>query len=201
MFVVLEGIDGSGKTSVSAAVAGSLRSSGYSVYVTKEPTELIRPMLADDVSPRDPFTLFLLFTADRQHHQHELKVALEENDIVICDRYMLSSFAYQGTLIAEAIDSWDEAYKWMNDVSRFIHVIPDLTIYLDLDPATSVRRIAEKRGELHTYFEKEGYLQSVRKAYQNLLEFDTVPVDSSRSIDEVTEDVFTIIMNRINKPA
>ncbi len=194
MFVALEGIDGSGKTSVSEALASKLREEGYSVFHTREPTPLIRPLLADDGSRRDPFMLFLLFTADRQYHQQILKTALRDNDFVICDRYLLSSYAYQGTLIADILGSWEEAAGWMDSVSRFIELKPDLTVFLDVSPAISMKRIAGRGGEKHSYFEKEEYLEKVREAYMKLLSGNYVSVDSSGQIEGVIEEAHSSIL-------
>lgn len=193
MFIVLEGIDGTGKSTVCRALSEKLSGRGYKVAVTREPTDLIRPMLSHEVRINDPTALFLLFTADRIEHQAELEELLSTNDAVICDRYLLSSFAYQGVLISEKLGGWDDAVKWMTEVSRNITLKADLTLLLDSDPGTSLRRIAEKRGDLHPYFEREQYLEKVRDAYRRLMGPGTVIIDSSGDLNSVIDDAMNSI--------
>lgn len=199
MFVVLEGIDGSGKTSVSTSLRDALQSKGFTVFLTREPTELIDPLLSDDGRKWDPLTLFLLFTADRQHHQHLLHKVMSEHDVVICDRYTMSSYAYQGSLISEIKGGWNQAVEWMDQVSAFIDVKADLTVFLEVDPDTAMRRISEKRGKTHSYFERVEYLKSVAEAYSKLFDERTVRIDSTRSLAPVTDDVVNAVMGHINR--
>ncbi len=193
MFIVLEGIDGSGKTSVCRTLSEKLTSDGFSVSVTSEPTPLIRPLLSDDVEIRDPVALFLLFMADRMHHQQEIGRLTKENDIVLCDRYLLSSLAYQGALISEQTRDWDETVRWMNSVAEFVSIKPDFTLFLDVDPVTSLKRIREKRKGAHPYFEREGYLMKVRDAYMRLLGPDSVSVDSNGTLEEAIDGAYAAV--------
>lgn len=197
MFVVLEGIDGSGKTTVCSALSEKLSERGYRVAVTEEPTELIRPLLSGGMEIKDPAALFLLFTADRMEHQERIKKLLSSNDIVLCDRYLLSSFAYQGVLISQKYGGWDRAMRWMESVSEYIHMKPDLTILLDSDPEVSLKRIREKRGALHPYFENENYLTEVRNAYRKLVGADTEVIDSTGDISRVVETALRSVTRRL----
>lgn len=193
MFVVLEGIDGSGKTSVTKALVERFTSESYSVSTTTEPTTLIRPLLGAEQQVKDPVSLFLLFTADRMNHQQEIKKLLKENDIVICDRYILSSLAYQGVLISEKSGNWNDTVKWMKGVSKFIEVEADFTLLLDVDPETSLKRIREKRGSTDPYFENTDYLVSVRKAYLDLLSGDFARIDSTGTLEPVIQDSYSAL--------
>lgn len=199
MFIVLEGIDGSGKTSVNRALSERLRNEGLSVATISEPTELIRPLLSEMTGIKDPLALFLFFMADRMHHQSEIGKLLETNDIVICDRYLLSSFAYQGTLISDLNGSWDSTVKWMSHVAEHISHMPDLTLFLDVEPRLSVKRIREKRGKPDPYFEDEEYLSRVRDAYLKLLNSRSVIIDSTRELPPVEEDAYRAVKEFLGK--
>ncbi len=195
MFVVLEGIDGSGKTTVSKMVADALREKGHHVYVTKEPTDNIQwtEEMKHSREPASGFSLFFRFTEDRYVHQAEIARQLESGRIVICDRYLLSSFAYQGAIIESAFPGRKEALKWMMDTSSIIRTRPDLTFYLDVDPSVSMDRLS-KRSSL-TGFEETEYLNRVRELYKSIEFEGKITVDASQE----KEKVFSEILERIEK--
>lgn len=190
-FIVLEGIDGSGKTTVSRRVAEELRSKGMRVEVTAEPTHegigaFIRSGDAGKVSQRAES---LLFTADRYEHTAEIVRMVSEGAVVICDRYYASTIAYQSAKLDG--DSADIA--WLRGLCEPFISEPDAVILLDLDPDASMSRV-EVRGEAGSKFEEIGFLRQVRSAYLGLAEdYGYSVVDASRSADEVFDDVMTII--------
>src|SRR5215471_2535238 len=110
-FVVLEGLDGAGTTTQAERLASRLRQAGYAVLVTREPSDgpvgtVLRRALAGGVAlphrggPLSDHTLALLFAADRMDHLcAEILPALGKGQIVLCDRYLLSSYAYQGATL------------------------------------------------------------------------------------------------------
>lgn len=128
-FIVLEGIDGSGKGTQLEMLKARLEQAGHSVWVTREPSEskigkLIREGLGD-ATKMDEATIALLFAADRLHHIHEIKAHLEKDDIVLCDRYVLSSLAYNSQTLT---------LEWILSINKHAdsRLHPDLTLLFDL---------------------------------------------------------------------
>ena len=153
MFITFEGIEGSGKTTQQAAVARYLVASGYEVVQTREPGgtlfgQHIRQWLLDpNHSFAHMYTEVLLFYADRlEHVQSVILPALQAKKVVLCDRYIDSTIAYQvgGRQIPIALI--DQLNQWVN-------CEPDLTILLDLDPKEGISR-AKNRASLDR-FEQE----------------------------------------------
>ena len=101
MFIAIEGIDGSGKSTLASSIEKVLSSLNYRVYRTYEPTDkFIENQAILEKSGRDePLLLLSLFLKDRIEHSNEIKRQLDMGNIVICDRYSLSTFAYQGALL------------------------------------------------------------------------------------------------------
>ena len=145
-FIVFEGGDGAGKTTQSALLAEWLTGRGRDVVLTREPGEgpvgaKIRAILLDpatgDLSPRAEA---LLYSADRAHHvDTTIKPALERGAIVVCDRYIDSTLAYQGAGRTLDLADLEPIAWWAAD-----HLVPDLTILLDLDPVEGLATIGER---------------------------------------------------------
>lgn len=153
-FIVLEGIDGAGSTTHSRLLAEWLRGRGYDVTLTKEPRsdgkigKLIREYL--QMPKSSPIIDALLFAADRAEHLDEvIKPDLAKGKVVISDRYLESSIAYQG---ASGVD-----IEWIQTINREA-ISPDLTIVLKVDPTLSLSR---KRFVRKEKFETEGFLKRV----------------------------------------
>lgn len=191
-FVVLEGLDGAGTTTQAEALGAALRASGLTVHVTREPSDgpvglLIRQALThklDRWGARGPLaseTLALLFAADRTDHLHaEILPALSRGEVVLCDRYLLSSLAYQG---AELPLPWVEA---INDYAT----PPDLTLFLEVDPALAATRRAARGGEPEL-FEAEERQRKIAKQYLSVIRRRAgkeriVRLDGSLPLAEVT---------------
>lgn len=169
--ITFEGIDGSGKSTLSKAVYEKLLNQGFSVLLTKEPgaTEFgktLRKMLQESEVKIDPKAEFLLFAADRaQHIEQVVLPALKAGKIVISDRMADSSLAYQGygrnldKEIINKVNSW--AMQGLK---------PDLTIYIKIDYETAIGRI-KKRDEKLTNFEKEKteFFQRVIQGFDEIL--------------------------------
>jgi dTMP kinase len=126
----------------------------------------------------DPETEALLFAADRMEHGKIIQEALEENKVIISDRYMHSSFAYQG---AAGVD-----IDWMKSLNQ--HALkPDLVILLDIDPDKSLERVSDRS---RTVFEDNEYLKNVRSEYLKYADLgELVVVDAFQSIEAVHNDV------------
>ncbi|MBD3262114.1 MAG: dTMP kinase, partial [Candidatus Altiarchaeales archaeon] len=153
MFIVLEGVDGCGKSTHAKLLGQWLEDEGVCVFLTAEPTkgflgDALRSFLSGYQS-LDPLSLSLLFCADRmQHLSEEIKPALSEGKTVVCERYVHSTIAYQA---AQGVD-WD----WLWQLNRFA-LEPELVLYLDVDPEVGVERTTT--GEV---FEKKEFLSKVR---------------------------------------
>lgn len=164
MFIVFEGIDGSGTTTQAKLLAENLAKNSVPVCLTAEPTngeigKFIRAALCGKkvISPR---TLQLLFFADREEHlQIAILPALKESKTVISDRYCLSTIAY-------AAFSGDE--KLFVEIAKHFPT-PDLTIFLDLPVEIALQRIEQRNGK-HEIFEKKELLETIGQAYRHEME-------------------------------
>jgi dTMP kinase len=193
-FLVLEGIDGAGKTTQANLLLAALRAEGRRVHVTAEPTEsvtggILREALAG-LSPRTPAELAALFTADRIHHNvnpaNGIRKLLAEGVDVLCDRYYYSTMAYQGS---------QTDLDWVDTINRrcpdILH--PDLCIFLDLTPDQSLARISRNRVTTEI-FEEKSQLERVRNRFHEILERcrDTdriVVLSADCSPDELAEQI------------
>ncbi|MEM1807240.1 MAG: dTMP kinase [Pyrobaculum sp.] len=185
MFVAIEGIDGSGKSTVIQQLAKRLPK----VYITKEPSEGPVGMLIKNWALKggtaDPYVDALLFAADRlEHYRRDIEPRLREGYVVITERYVESSIAYQS-----AAGVSEEFIKCINSLVPK----PDLTIILDLDPAVAMARVRQ-RGELEK-FEQLTFLTKVRQIYlKRAVEEGYCVVDASRSPEEVALEVLNIVL-------
>lgn len=171
LFIVVEGIDGSGKTTQVNMLRDALQSRGEACYLTAEPTELptgkfIRSILQKQVTV-DPRTLTALFAADRVEHifhpEEGILAKLAAGYHVIASRYYFSSLAYQG-------DSVDPS--WIAGLNRLAKssLPADITIFLDLDPAVSLERIAARK-QPSELFETHEKLTTVRDNFKKAFNY------------------------------
>jgi len=182
MLVTLEGLDGSGKTTVWEA----LHDAHPDATFTREPTEswygdaVYRSLNDDDA---DPLAELFLYTADHAAHLADtVRPALAAGDLVVSDRYSDSRYAYQGATLEGEIE---RPMEYVRGVHQPFTVEPDLTIYLDLDPHTAAERSDETNK-----FERTEYLSRVRENYETLIELDPqrfVRIDATRSPEHVVE--------------
>lgn len=174
-FIVLEGIDGTGKSTHAGLLAERLKGMGEDVFLTSEPTggeigSLIRKVLSGDIKV-GPKALALLFTADRMQHMGDIRRALDSKRHVICERYYHSTVAYQA---AQGVKR-----QWLLDINSFC-LKPDMVFLLDLDSES-----AQKRTSTGEIFEKSDFLRDVRRQY--MLFDGLIQIDSLRPIDEVAD--------------
>ena len=163
IFIVLEGLDGSGLSTQAAFLETHLRKTGYKTLLTKEPTTGLIGGMIREALRRDWSTSFkslqLLFCADRARHlEEEIEPALRKGRVVVCDRYMFSTLAFG---FAAGVDT-----HWLFNVNREFRA-PDLTIFIDISPDISLSRISKGR-EKRELFERREMLSKVRRAYLNL---------------------------------
>ena len=199
LFITFEGPDGSGKTTVSKAVADKLLAEGYQVRYTREPggsaiSEKIRDIILDPANTEmDPRTEALLYAASRRQHLVDIVLPLIEQGVtVISDRFVDSSIAYQG--YGRQIGA-DEVYA----INAFAieNYMPVKTIFLNVSAETGLARIQANRAVLDrldaesTDFHKrvfDGY-QKVIAQYADRM----IVVDASRDVDEVIAEVYSIV--------
>ncbi len=195
LFVTFEGVDGCGKTTQMNLLAKYLKDNGHDVILTREPGakglgEKIREILLHydgEVSSRAESFLFL---ADRaQHIDKIVNPAVDQGKIVLCDRHTDSTLAYQGYGRGVVL----EQLKMLNNLATGQRK-PDITFVFDIDIETSMSRVGKEKDRMESagieFFEKvrKGYLEIAKQ------EPDRVKVlDSTRSIDEIFEDVIKYI--------
>lgn len=204
MFITLEGPEGSGKTTAIQKAVDTLTHMGYKIIRTREPggteiAEQIRNVILDKANTSmDPRTEALLYAASRRQHLVE-KVwpALKEGKIVICDRYLDSSLAYQGGARGLGIEN-------VLNINLFAteNTWPDLTLLFDIDPSIGLSRINKNadREVNRLDLEKLEFHKKVRQTFLDLAaRFPEryVIIDASKSIDEVAKDTLDAIFERI----
>lgn len=196
-FITFEGPEGSGKTTVIEGVKEYL-SKKYNVVTTREPggiriSELIRDVLLAKGNEMDGRTEALLFAASRRQHLVEKIIpALERGDVVLCDRFVDSSLAYQGFARDIGIDG-----IWSINKFAIEDVMPDLTIYLKLDPEAGIDRIlSNKRDDNRLDNESIQFHKKVVLGYNELsdnFKERIKVVDASQSKEQVLKDTIHII--------
>ena len=206
MFITLEGPEGSGKTTAVEAAVKELEARGYQIVRTREPggtpiAEQIRNVILDKENTKmDPRTEALLYAASRRQHLVE-KVwpALKEGKIVICDRYLDSSLAYQGGARGLGIDN-------ILNVNMFAteNTFPDLTLLFDITPEEGLKRIAANafREVNRLDLEKLEFHHKVRNTFLDLAKRYPeryVIIDASKSREEVAKATLDAILARLCK--
>jgi dTMP kinase len=196
-FIVLEGLDGAGTTTQAERLAQALRAQGQQVLTTREPSEgpvgqLLRRALTGQLQRKlTSQALALLFAADRiDHLQSEVLPALEAGTQVICDRYVLSSLAYQG------VDSPMEWVATLNAEAR----APDLTLFLEVDVATAAKRRAA-RGGAPELFEVDALQRKIAQQYQVAIRRQQrkeriVKIDGTLPLEQVTREALAVLTSR-----
>ena len=204
MFVTIEGPEGSGKSSVTKEVVKLLEQEGEQVVLTREPggtpiAEQIREVILNKENTKmDPVTEALLYAAARRQHLVEKVWPLsKECKIIISDRFLDSSLAYQGGARGLGID-------YILEMNRFATegYYPDLTLLFDLDPRIGLARIAANKGrEVNRLdLEKIDFHDSVRQTFLSLAKrFPErfVVLDASKPFDEVVQDAYHAIKDRL----
>ena len=204
MFVTIEGPEGSGKSSVTKEVVKLLEKDGHTIVLTREPggtpiAEEIRNVILDKKNTAmDPMTEALLYAASRRQHLVEKVWPLsKEGKIVISDRFLDSSLAYQGGARGLGIDKILDLNQYATD-----GFYPDLTLLFDLDPRVGMARIAanNNREVNRLDLEKIDFHDNVRKTFLALAErFKDrfVILDASKPFDEVVQDAYRAIKDRL----
>jgi len=169
-FIVFEGIDGAGKTKQVNKLKEKLLKNNYDVVVTKEPTDSgsIGKLIQDILFRYEKVSneaLALLFAADRVDHTKQvINPALSKGTVVISDRYVHSSLAYQGSTIPKL------NVEWLRNINKY-SIKPDLVIFLDISPETGMERLnkGQKRVVDDNYFESLKKQYRIREIYNYIL--------------------------------
>lgn len=206
IFISLEGPDGSGKSTAAKKILPQLQQlSTQEVVLTREPggsaiAEQLRDIILDvHNSAMDARTEALLYAAQRRQHIVDVILpALQANKIVLSDRYIDSSVAYQGAGRQLGMQE-----IWQLNLFATQKLLPQLTLYFDIPPAVGLKRIQQKRSQAADRLEKEqlDFHQRVTAAYQQLIKQDAdriVKIDALQTPDQVVADCLAIISQRFN---
>lgn len=206
MFITFEGPEGSGKSSVLNYVYEKLKEKKYKVIKTREPggtpiSEQIRNIILDKSNTAlNPKAEALLYAASRRQHLVEkIWPSLKDGYIVLCDRYLDSSLAYQGGARGLGIDEILNINNFATDKT-----FPDLTILFDIDPKLGLKRIAQnsQREVNRLDLEKLEFHNKVRESFLKLADIykDRYHIiDASKPFDEVCKETLNYIENILNK--
>ena len=192
-FICVEGLDGCGKTTQTKLLVKKLRKKGYDAVYTAEPSRgqigrFIKKYCLHGKKRVSRIVEALLFAADRfEHVEKEITPALNKGKIVVSDRYVYSSLAYQGAA--------ELNLKWIEQINK--HAIhPDLALFLDVAPEIVVQRLKPKRSvmeNLETQLKvREVYIKFVKKG-------ELVKIDGNRSKKEVANDILKIVLRCLEK--
>lgn len=200
MFITFEGPDGSGKSTIIQKVYDYLIENNYDVIKTREPggspiAEKIRNLILDTENTKMGYrTEALLYAASRaQHVEETILPALNENKIVLCDRFLISSLAYQGV----GRDLGIENVRKINEFA-INGVFPDFVLFFDVDPITTLKR----KSSLDTAdrLEKEGnnFHERVYNGYKEILnsEKNIEIIDATQSVEDVFNQCIKVLKRR-----
>ncbi|MEM2117672.1 MAG: dTMP kinase [Candidatus Bathyarchaeia archaeon] len=195
IFICVEGLDGCGKTTQTKLLVRRLRKLGYDAVYTAEPTRgkignFIRRYCLHGGKRMPVVVEALLFAADRFEHVKDVILpALDEGSIVVSDRYVYSSMAYQG---ASGLD-----LKWIEMINK--HAIrPNLALFIDVEPHTVIKRLKSKKSvmeNLETQLKvREVYMQFVEKG-------ELIRIDGNKSKKEVADAILEVVMKFLGEKA
>ena len=204
IFISLEGPDGAGKTSVLEALIPILEAKGQALVTTREPggvavAEKIRDVVLDPKHTEiDEKTELLLYIASRRQHLVErILPALDRGEMVLVDRFIDSSVAYQGFGRGLKVADID----WLNDFATD-GLKPDLTLYFDIEAEEGLARIAKskERGADRLDRESVEWHQRVREGYLSILEKEpnrVRKIDASQPLEKVVADTLAVLAERV----
>ena len=187
-FICVEGLDGCGKTTQTKLLVRKLRKMGWDAVYTAEPSrgkigQFIKKYCLHGEKRTFPIVEALLFAADRfEHVEREVIPALNEGKIVVSDRYVYSSLAYQG---ATGLD-----LKWIEMINE--HAIrPDLAIFVDVEPEAVIKRLKPKKSVMENLETQ----RKVREVYVKFVEKgELVRIDGNKYTKEVADDILKVVL-------
>ena len=188
MFICVEGLDGSGKTTQAKRLVRNLCRRGFDAVYTTEPTKgevgrFIRRFVLNREKRVSVTLEALLFAADRVDHvETGIKPFLRQGKVVVCDRYVHSSLAYQGAAGLKL--------EWIEHINQFA-LKPNLSLLIDVPADVVVKRLKKKR----TVMETVQNLKKVREIYVNLAQQQHLTIiDGDKSINEVAKNILEIVL-------
>ncbi len=194
LFATIEGIDGSGKTTVAERVAQSLEHAGVAVVRTTEPTrtwrgDAVKWAIERDV---DAVTEAFLFLADREAHSAQIRAWMNDGRLVLSDRYVDSTYAYQG---ARLEGKRERPVEWLRQLCEPYIVTPHVTFFLAVLPEVGLERIAGRARKVR--FEEVAFLRRVDAIYRELAKEERfVTIDATREIGEVVGEIGMELLRR-----
>jgi dTMP kinase len=192
-FICVEGLDGCGKTTQTKLLVRKLREKGYDAVYTAEPSrgkigKFIKKYCLHDEKRVSSIVEALLFAADRfEHVENEVIPALNKEKLVVSDRYVYSSLAYQG---AAELD-----LKWIEKINE--HAIrPDLAVFIDVEPEIVIQRLKPKKSVMEN-------LETQRKVREVYIKFvekgELAKIDGNKSKKAVADDILTVVLRFLEK--
>lgn len=192
-FITFEGIDGSGKSTVSKLICDKLKSEEYDVVLTYEPTdtEIGKYVQKCIKTKTDPFVTAFTFVADRMQHCKQIKKWLDKEKIVLCDRYAESTYSYQGAQLENQIN---DPIKWLQELSEDRILIPDRTFLFVIQPKESLARIQQRDKLLP--FERVSFLEKVHNNYLKISKDKRfLKIDATKKIGEIVDICYKDILS------
>ena len=201
IFITLEGTEGSGKSTQAARLAHALRAEGHAVLLTREPggtpaAEQLRAVLLKNNSESlaAETEAFVILAARRQHVDHVITPALQQGAIVICDRFVDSTLAYQGYARGLDLKTLRIMNTWATD-----GLAPDLTLLFDLPVATGLRRRQrDAAGQNRLDRETKHFHEHVRAGFLELARQEPrriKPINAARTPDRIAEAVRALVFD------
>lgn len=190
-FIVFEGLDGSGKTTVSLRIVEALRREGFRVLYTYEPYSEDFIKLINEYGRRLGGVMeAYLMAADRYNHVVSVVApALREGLVVVSDRYYYSSLAYQG---AKNVD-----IEWIRTLNKFAPE-PNIAIYLDIEPSVGLRRKQSSTTKIKYLEEDENFLHKVRAIYKELVAKGLmIEVNASSDLENVIGECIRVLCEKL----
>jgi dTMP kinase len=196
-FYVFEGIDGGGKSTITKMLSDKLATTfGRDTVLTAEPSgswigDSVRRANKENIND---FAEALLFMADRAQHTHEISRAVDEGKIVICDRYYVSTLAYQGVTLKRLVP---DPVLWLRAVNAPIIRQPDITFYFMIEPEKAMKRMKDR--DEKSKFEKIGFLRQVAAIYEEMSVSDPSAhiIDASKPLEEVFAEVLKAVQGNV----
>ncbi|MFZ0699694.1 MAG: dTMP kinase [Thermoplasmata archaeon] len=186
-YIVLEGIDGTGKTELASRLVPPLLARGHSVSSFREPTDKFLRSEFTRLSRVDSFAAALCHTVDRALLRPQLERALEMGDLVIQDRSFYSTLAYQYPGLSP------EAWREVDRIEREIAIDPDLVLYLDVPVDVAMKRV-EARSRRDA-FEDEPYLLKVKRKFEQMFQPPRwVRINASGPPDQTLEQAMNALL-------
>lgn len=179
ILIAIEGIDGAGKTTQSKALVKWLKKNGYAAKYTSEPTSFaIGKLLSRLASTTSPALEALLFAADRlEHVRRVIEPSLKKGYVIVSDRYVHSSIAYQGAMLGDV--------EWVRLINKYAPK-PDIAFLLDVEPKLALSRIRRRKSK----FEKLELLEVVRKIYLDMVAAgELILLNGAKPSSQVTEEL------------